>query len=111
MIPWMENIAAFVLGVVFACSWCRLVGWSYRARLAFQRDLVTRLVERHLSLTWDPQRKLWTVELPFGTSYELAAHPRWEIAIQDALARSSHGERPESQDVKPSGGVANQKGV
>ena len=99
---WTVSFIGFGLATlaVFVC-WClcRALEAAYQARLALQRDLVSELTARRWSLVWNSSSANWIVfggtsaiapgpvdcrkVLEVGTS--AARHPRWEIAVQDAL--------------------------
>ena len=88
MLLWIVGIIGLcvflcMVAILAAC----LVLEAYRARLEFQRDLVSQLTERKWTLDWSPACKEWFVYRN-GVRRDglLAQHPRWEIAVQDALA-------------------------
>lgn len=92
-----------------------LVAWQYfyLMKLHYHRDLISRLVANRLSLIYDAELYEWAVlqhDSFTDRPVELAAHSRWELAVQQALdvlstkgsqsrkERSTVGGRPERTD-------------
>ena len=67
-----------------------LIRDAYGARVELQRDLITQLTERKWSLKWDQHKAVWIIVDDVQNVWH-GSDPRWEIAVQDALAAQPTG--------------------
>jgi hypothetical protein len=97
MSPFWTGFSTGALSIGVAClctvSWKKLWKEAHQAKREFQKDLITRLTARRLSLVWDqsaprgegfaPPPNKWQVISPQG--HLMAASIHWQRAAQIAL--------------------------
>jgi hypothetical protein len=79
---WFQKSASYVTDIVSLCLLCRAI----KPRVIFEIGTLTGYTSAHLALNSEPDCKIYTLDLPVGTSPQLNT-----TAIDVELVRTHHG--------------------